>query len=446
MNLSSVILKKIIQENDLDTWSSCPRHYFSTEYHKLYNYVNKHVEDYSEIPSFEDLALSVRDPQLKDTIFALESSDDVDIEASQLLDYLKNEVVQIEIMDGLEDYLEKTIAISDAEENIEALHNIIITVEDRVDLKDPQEDMGRIELFETEEDLEKSIPLGLNDEYDEFTKFGSTDLIMFGGRRGAGKSLTCANIVANLFNKGNSAIYFTIEMTSRATLQRIASISSNVPFNAIKNRNMSVDEWEKVATWWSSRFEDGEQLYFDYKTHRSFDRLHAELTKKPLREHQIDVIYEPSLTIGKIKAELDRKLNTIAPKVIVVDYLNQVKRSNVVNARTGQYDWTEQIEISKALKSMAQEFEIPFVSPYQTDATGEARFAKGILDSPDAVFSLETYNHEDGIISFNCQKMRNGEEISFTSKINWPTLKIGPESASPPGVDSEDGLEEVSDI
>ena len=52
--------------------------------------------------------------------------------------------------------------------------------------------------------------------------------------------------------------------------------------------------------------------------------------------------------------------------VIIVDYINQVKRSSMPS-RGGQYDWTEQIEVSKALKSMAQEFETPVFSPYQTD-------------------------------------------------------------------------------
>ena len=43
--------------------------------------------------------------------------------------------------------------------------------------------------------------------------------------------------------------------------------------------------------------------------------------------------------------------------VVIVDYINQVKRSSLPS-RGGQYDWTEQIEVSKALKSMAQEYEV----------------------------------------------------------------------------------------
>ena len=117
--------------------------------------------------------------------------------------------------------------------------------------------------------------------------------------------------------------------------------------------------------------------------------------------------------------------------VILVDYINQVKRS-AIPSRSGQYDWTEQIEVSKALKSMAQEYECTVVSPYQTDASGEARFAKGILDAADAAYALETYDQEDACMTFNCVKMRSAAMRSFTSQMNWETMKIGPESAMTP--------------
>ena len=128
---------------------------------------------------------------------------------------------------------------------------------------------------------------------------------------------------------------------------------------------------------------------------------------------------------------MDKKVKALNVAVVLVDYINQVKRS-VVPSRMGQYDWTEQIEVSKALKSMAQEYECTVVTPYQTDASGEARFAKGILDAADAAYALETYDQEDAAITFNCTKMRSAAMRSFTSTVNWETMKIGPESAMTP--------------
>ena len=111
---------------------------------------------------------------------------------------------------------------------------------------------------------------------------------------------------------------------------------------------------------------------------------------------------------------MDKKVKALNVGVVLVDYINQVKKSAIPN-RAGQYDWTEQIEVSKALKSMAQEYDCTVISPYQTDASGEARFAKGILDAADAAYALETYEQEDACITFNCVKMRNSAQRSFTS-------------------------------
>jgi len=293
--------------------------------------------------------------------------------------------------------------------------------------------MQRITLFEPEEEIGKYVGLGLNTEYDHDIKFSPRDLVLVGGRRGAGKSLTCANIANNVFQSGRSAIYFTIEMDSRSILQRICSIATGVPFSRLRTKNLSVTEWEKVAGWWASRFQNGQDRLKDYREHRNFEQFHTNLTTtcELLPTQQLDVIYDPSLTLAKIRAELDKKVKTINPGIIIVDYINQVKRS-AVPSRGGQYDWTEQIEVSKALKAMAQEYECTVFSPYQTDATGEARFAKGILDAADAAYALETWDQEDACMTFNCVKMRAASMRSFTSTVDWETLKIGPDTALTP--------------
>ena len=134
--------------------------------------------------------------------------------------------------------------------------------------------------------------------------------------------------------------------------------------------------------------------------------------------------------------------------MIVVDYINQVKRTSRP-VHGSQYDWKDQIEVSKALKSMAQEYEVPIYSPYQTDNTGEARFAKGILDAADAAFALNAWEQHDACITFNCVKMRNARLASFTSTIDWETLKIGPESVLTPPEREESSHktgEEIDDI
>ena len=44
-----------------------------------------------------------------------------------------------------------------------------------------------------------------------------------------------------------------------------------------------------------------------------------------LPTQQLDVVYDPSLTLARIRAELDKKVSKINAGVIIVDYINQVK-------------------------------------------------------------------------------------------------------------------------
>ena len=434
---------------DFQTWSVTHKQYLPTEYHGLYKIIDKHCEDFHKMPTIEDLKFEIRDSGTREKLYAIEAVE-VDADPHMLLEYLKNEYTQKEILDSLEDYVENSVAFENAQESVNHLHQIVLDIEDKVDLEDPQESMQRIELFEPEEDLAKYMKLGLNEEYDYEIQFSPRDLVMVGGRRGAGKSVICANIANAVYASGKSAMYITIEMDSRSILQRCCSIATEVPFARLRTQNLSVTEWEKVANWWAARYVDGQDRLKDYRIHRDFNKLHTSLKSQHelLPTQQLDVVYDPALTLSKIRAELDKKVKPLGVGVIIVDYINQVKRSSLPS-RGGQYDWTEQIEVSKALKSMAQEYDCTVFSPYQTDASGEARFAKGILDAADAAYTLETWDHEDACITLNCVKMRSASMKSFTSQVDWDSLKIGPESAMTPK-EREDSShktgEEINDL
>lgn len=431
MNIASALLKQIIVQKDLDTWSKLKEHYLPGEYQSIFRILDKHIDNYQDLPKFEDLQYEVRDRKLQEKIFAIESVD-VEVDAWLLLDYLKNEYAQVEILDELDKYIDNTVAMASAEENIEQLQEIVLRVSDKVDVKAPEESMQSISLFEDDKELSRYLPLGLNSEYDSQIQFSPKDLVLVGGRRGAGKSVTCCNLAANVYDSGRSALYFTIEMDSRSILQRICSVSTKIPLKRLRSKMLSTEEWNLVGGWWAGRFDGGHELLPEFVKTHDFDTFHKKLTKLPLhKEKQLDVIYDPALTLSKIQSELDKKVNQLDVGVVIVDYLNQVKRHNAPS-RSGQYDWTEQIEVSKKMKLYAQEYETLFFAPYQTDASGEARFAKGILDAADAAYALETWDQQDGCMTFNCVKMRSNRMESFTSAVDWETLKIGPQTALNP--------------
>lgn len=427
MNLASALIKQIITQKDIDTWSNVREHYLPGEFRSLFGFIEKHIDAYKELPSFDDLKLSIRDRVVQEKLYSIESIE-VDSDANSLLEYLKNEYAQILILDELDKYVDISIAMSSAQENIESLHDIIMLVEDKVDLEDPSESMQSIELFDSVEDIANYIPLGLNQDFDLENKFKPTDLVLVGGPKGTGKSVVCSNIADSVYQTGKSAIYFTIEMQSREILQRQCAISTGVNLTRLQLRDLNQQEWIKVVTWWANRFEDGKDVLDVYHKNNDFDEFHKTLIKRPLSDHSIDIVHDSKLTLSKIKNTLDVKLAKGDYGAIVIDYINQITTKH----KNGQYDWTAQIEIAKELKSMAQDYGVLVFSAYQTDDSGMARFSKGILDAPDAVYSLNAFTHEDGCMSFNCEKARGRPPSSFTSEMDWSCIKIGPRSALSP--------------
>ena len=205
MNIASALIKQVLTLGDFQTWSVTHKQYLPTEYHSLYKIIDKHSSDFHKMPTIEDLKFEIRDSSTREKLFAIEAVE-VDADPNMLLQYLKNEYTQKEILDSLEDYVEHSVAFEDAQESVNHLHQIVLDIEQKVDLEDPQESMQRIRLFEPEEDLAKYVPLGLNEEYDHEIQFSPRDLVMVGGKRGAGKSVICANIANNVYKSGKSAI------------------------------------------------------------------------------------------------------------------------------------------------------------------------------------------------------------------------------------------------
>ena len=57
-----------------------------------------------------------------------------------------------EILNSLEDYVDNSISFEDAEESVNHLHQIVLDVEEKVELQEPQESMQRIPLFEPDDE------------------------------------------------------------------------------------------------------------------------------------------------------------------------------------------------------------------------------------------------------------------------------------------------------
>lgn len=441
MDLASALVKRVLECNDFDTWINVRKHYLPSEYHKLYEVINKHTDTYHKLPTFEELRFETRDAATLEKVYALENSDEVDTEPFLLLDYVKNEYAQKEALFQFDKYIDNSLAFETAEETVQSIQQIAADLEMKVDIKDPSESMQKINLFESEEDLGNRITLGLNEEFDANYQITTTDYVLMGGYRGAGKSITCNNVSRHIIETKNKvALYFSIEMEAIEVIQRDAAIATRIPFNKIRNKNLSVIEWEKIVEYWGGRFKNAEPHIKAYKDHRCFDRFHTAISKEDLADAYLDVVYDPHLTLAKIRNEVTKRINQgLEIGIIIVDYINQVKLREAGPGKQDQYDWKEQIYISTGLRRLAQELRIPVFSPMQIDASGNVRFAKGITDAATVVLNLDKLPQAYNVMAFNVTKMRHApDELQVISVMDWNSLKIGPQSGQLPEIEEEE--------
>ena len=130
MTVESALLKQVLTTADFETWNRLKQHYLPEgEYQKLWKIVDKHVHKFQALPTFEDLKFEIRSRKLQEQIYAIEAVE-TEVPAFELLEYLKDQFTQTEILGKLDTYLDDTISIADAKENIDHLQEIVVQVQD----------------------------------------------------------------------------------------------------------------------------------------------------------------------------------------------------------------------------------------------------------------------------------------------------------------------------
>jgi replicative DNA helicase len=293
--------------------------------------------------------------------------------------------------------------------------------------------MSDILLFRNPQELEKErVYLGLNNTFDAVLGgVARQELILIGGKRGSGKSITSSNIFINQYESGNSCLYFSIEMTAIEVMERNLAILANVNHQSLKQNKLTDEEVLKVVKARAEMFEDADQTVLEFMRHRDRFKFEETLVRnyRLKQTNQMVIVDDRDLSIGAIDLHIGKMKARFGDKlaVVVVDYLNQIVADGI-----DQYDWKPQIEVSKKLKNLARKYEIVLVSPYQIDASGEARFSKGILDAADIALVMEAHDKEKQAITFETTKIRGGKEMQFTCPIDWDTLRISPQTIEKP--------------
>ena len=424
-DVQGIILHNVLKDpsSSIEIWPQLKVYFFNSDYSQIYLAISKHYNKYNKLPSFEELKITTREDTLVQKVRALELlsvSEDIDNDIA--IEALTDQFTQDETLDQLLEFLDM-LPHYDSEEIKKQIAEILQHLEERTNNAEDIILMNDIFVID-EEEVHNKIPLGLNNEFDAKTGGPAlTELVMFGGHRGSGKTVVACNATANQYKHGNIGLIFTIEMRHREIFNRLMSILADVDVSRFGRMKCTPEELTRVAEVRTNMFVDSEEVFQDYLKHREYEKFEVDLikSKKLKPDNQLVIVDNQNLTLADIDMNIQKFKNQFGNKLktVTVDYVNQIDIPDL-------YAWKTQIWLSKKLKSFARKYDVVMITPYQTDKSGEARLSKGILDAADIACNLTA--HEQ-FINLESTKTRNIAPFEFNAPINWETLKMLPTDA-----------------
>lgn len=187
------------------------------------------------------------------------------------------------------------------------------------------------------------VPTGFEELDRLFAGMRGGDLIILAARPGVGKTSFALNIAINAAKSGTSVAFFSLEMPSAQLVQRILSSEAHVSLSKMRTAQFQPADWLSIV---------------DACSH--LDNL----------DFSIDDT--PGLSILELRAKARRQLRHAKQGLIVVDYL-QLMQSRAGRERDR---YLEVGEISRGLKVLAKEMNMPVIALSQLSRSVEARASK----------------------------------------------------------------------
>ena len=433
IDLQKLTLRRLMDTQSNDLYSRLLNQYFTGIDLVLFEKIKSFYKANMRLPSTSEIIALRKDVGLQEYIENQIVNDENVCEeiqdeflVAQLQDfYIRDETIHFmdKFVDQLDD-LEKV-------EIVDKFQNHLLHLNQAIPYNDELYDIGELDFFPSEDDF-KIFPSGLSAEFDAINGgFATQELVLLGGRRGSGKSIISLNMALNRFLEGNTVAFFTIEMRYKEVYDRVLSIISEVPFlDIFRNQTTPAQKIQMAKAKFKHFYKPSEKIEqllkeLEYsKDFKMFERK-VKMEKPTMTDNRLFMIDDESLTLNRV----DHYCNMFSSKypafnLAVVDYINIIKHDD-------QKDWKTQITIAENLKSLSRKYDLTMISPYQIDATGEARFAKGILDSADRSFNFfpppeEEDRQLNNKVTIHTTKIRNGRHMSFDVYMNWPCVKIDP--------------------
>lgn len=236
-------------------------------------------------------------------------------------------------------------------------------------------------------------------DLDTFTQgFQNSDLIIIAGRPSMGKTALSLNIAANVIKNSKLPIlFFSLEMSKEQIMYRLLSMETNINQMKLKSGKLDQTDWLKL----------NEMIKILSKLPFFIDDT-FNLSTQDIRLKLKTMIFEQN------------KLG-----LIIIDYLQLMQDSKLKSENRAQ----ELSQITRSLKNIAREFNIPIIALSQLSRTIETRVDKrpilsdlresgSIEQDADVVLMLYTSSSES--LTQNQQLI----ELIIAKQRNGPTGKV----------------------
>ena len=202
--------------------------------------------------------------------------------------------------------------------------------------------LDRIEKASKSKGTVTGIPTGFIDLDYKLSGFQPSDFILIAARPSMGKTAFVLNIAQYMAFKKNKAVaIFSLEMSKEQLVNRLFSLESQVDAQSLRTGNMKDSDWEKLIE--GAGVIGQSKLIIDDTPGISISELRSKCRKYKL-EHGLDII--------------------------IIDYLQLMTGSVGKSSESRQQEVSD---ISRQLKGLARELNVPVVSLSQLSRAVESR-------------------------------------------------------------------------
>lgn len=216
-------------------------------------------------------------------------------------------------------------------QDVVSLETILSESFDRLD--DLHKDKGKI----------RGVPTGFKDLDNILAGLQRSDLIILAARPSMGKTALALNLAHNVAVKAKETVLlFSLEMSKEQLVDRMLAMESGVDAWALRTGNLTDTDFEKIGQ-----------------------------AMGTLSEAQIYIDDSPGITVSDLRTKARREAHQRPLGLIIVDYLQLMSGGNRYG---GDGNRVQEIsEISRGLKGIARELNVPLLALSQLSRSVESR-------------------------------------------------------------------------